>query len=134
METFKLLLAMVQEQIASAITQLAGSVALGIFIGFVSGLCLIIAAKKNGWFKRNNVFWSFIARLNYVYIPVLFLALGGFFGAVRGIHKISGNFIDTSTQPIVAYAQGYLPQIQDFVNTKLDTRKGQNIQLEDLIA
>lgn len=134
METFKILSTLIQEQIASALGQLAGSIALGIFIGLISGLCLIITARKKGWFKRDNIFWSFLARLNYIYIPVLFLALGGIFGTVRGVHNISGKFIDSTTSPIVAYAQGYLPQIQNFVNTQLNTEKGQNIQLEGLIA
>ncbi len=134
METFNYLLTAIEEQIATAISTLLGSIILGILIGLAFGLYLIVTARRKGWLKRSNGFWSFIAGLNYVYIPILFLVLGGFIGTVSGVHKLSGNFIDTSTQPIVEYAQGYLPQIQGFVNTQLDTRPGQNIQIEDIIA
>ena len=64
----------------------------------------------------------------------LLLVLGGFLGAVRGAHKISGNFIDQSTQPIVEYAQSYLPEIQSFINNQMGTYQGQNVTIEDVIA
>lgn len=134
METLNYLITAIQEQIANAVSTLLGSILLGVALGFIIGLVIVIYGGKKKVFRRSNGFWSFIAGLNYIYIPVLLTVLGGFLGTVGGAHKLSGNFINSSTQPIVEYAQGYLPEIQNFVNTQLGANKGQDIQIEELIA
>lgn len=134
METFNYLLTAIGDQIAASASTLLSSIIIGILLGLLLGIFVVVLAHRKGWLKRNNGFWSFIAGLNYVYIPILFLVLGGFIGTVGGAHKVSGDFIDASTQPIVEYAQGYLPEIQSFVNAQLNVRPGQDIQIEELIA
>jgi len=134
METLNYFITAIQDQIANSASTLILTIFSGIALGFIIGLVLVIYGGKKNIFKRSNGFWSFIAGLNYVYIPVLLTILGGFMGTVGGAHKIAGNFIDVSTQPIVEYAQGYLPEIQNFVNTQIGASRGQDIQVEELIA
>jgi len=88
---------------------------LGLF-GLALGIFAVIKARRKGFFQRSNSLWSGLVKINYLLIPLVFMVFGGAFGGVLGVHNAIDDYVDTTTQPIVDYATGYLPELQSFIN------------------
>jgi len=91
------------------------------FLASMAGLALSIFLIKAGntmhLFERSNGLWTFIAKLNYLVLPLSFSLFFGFTGGVWGVHSAAENYIDESTAPLIDHATAFLPDFQDFVKT-----------------
>ncbi|MEM7656001.1 MAG: hypothetical protein AAF399_07720 [Bacteroidota bacterium] len=90
-----------------AFWNLAGHSFLFGFGGFLIGILLVIIAGKKRWLKRPMKLWTFVAGLNYVYLPILFGVIGGCLGVVKGIHATVDRYIDVVSEPAITYAAEY---------------------------
>ena len=90
---------------------------LGGILGLAIGLFFIRWAKKKNLFIRNNPIWSFIAKSNYVLLPIALTLFGLTQGGVYGAHHTANKWIDQTTSPVIDYAEQYIPHMQQFCNT-----------------
>ncbi|MBV6655912.1 MAG: hypothetical protein KI786_19220 [Mameliella sp.] len=81
------------------------------FLGLVSGIIVIVVLRRKGVFSRPNMFWSFLAKLNYLFIPVCFTALFGVLGGIYGLQSQTEEWIDYSAQPVMAFGEQILPVV-----------------------
>jgi hypothetical protein len=64
------------------------SVLLFVGIGFVIWVVLLILGGRGKWFKRHKKWYSFLAKLAYVWWLIVLTAGGGVIGGMRGLWKI----------------------------------------------
>ncbi len=103
----------------------------GGIMGFIIGCMIIRRAKKRGTFHRSNALWSFVAKCNYLVLPLAFLTMGVTQGGIYGAHNTAEGWIEQTTTPIIDYAENYLPQMQSFCNTHILDKS--NASLEDAV-
>lgn len=83
--------------------------------GLFFSLFLIKKGKKLNLFQRSNGLWTFVAKLNYLAMPIAFMLFFGFTGGIYGVQSAMNNYIDKTTEPIINYATTFLPEFHDFV-------------------
>ena len=114
--------------IANLISGLIGSIFLngliGAVLGLVIGIIAIVKCRKMGVFNRTNGLWSFVAKCNYVLLPIALLLIGMTQGGIYGAHNTAEEWIEKTTTPIIDYAESYLPQLQSFVNQNILNEPG----------
>ncbi len=64
------------------------SVLLFVGLGFLVWVVLVILGSRGKWFKRHKRWYSFLAKLAYVWWLVILTGGGGALGGIRGIWKI----------------------------------------------
>ena len=131
METLNWLVEAITNQIAQALWAVIGQAILFAVLGLVGGIVLVVIAGRRKWMKRPNTAWSFLAGLNYVYIPILLMLLGGVMGGVHGAHSASGRFIDTASAPFIAYGEQYANHFQQYASSLSQIS---NVSLDEIIA
>ncbi len=77
-------------------------------LGLVAGLVLVAIAQRKGLLKREIRLWTMCTKLYWLYIPVLFMLLGGALGGVRGTHKAADQFIESSAVPLKDYSRSFM--------------------------
>lgn len=97
-------------------------------IGLAAGIFLIVKGRRRNLFSRPNGFWTFIAKLNYVYTPVCLMLFLGFLGIIFGAQRQVNRWIDDTAEPIIAHATTMLPTIQE-MGRHLD----RSLTLEEMI-
>jgi len=80
-------------------------------VGLIFGVLVTLFFKDRGMFVRSNSTWSFIAKLNYLYIPVCFAALFGLVGAVYSFQYKVDNLVDFSEESFMRSGEKFLPAI-----------------------
>ncbi len=124
--------------IASLVGDLLGNVLLygisGAVLGLVIGIYLVKRFGQQGLFNRSNPFWTFIAKCNYVLLPLALLITGLTQGGIYGAHHTAEVWIEQTTTPIVDYAENYLPQLQTFCNKHLVSGNAQQATIEDIVV
>ncbi|MEL6674241.1 MAG: hypothetical protein AAFR61_18690 [Bacteroidota bacterium] len=102
------LLILIQEQVLGIIATLFGT---GLKWGFIGGLIsiagLIIIGRKKG-FKRPHWLWSWIVKINFVYLPVLCFFLGFSLGIIGGTKQVTQGFIHESASFLIPYGKSFL--------------------------
>lgn len=112
MKTVDWLLSEVTSIFGTAIWSFFSKGALFGLIGLIVGIILVRRWNKRKAFSRPNRAWTFLAKINLFYIPILFSLLFGVFASVFGIQKTTNNWIKSSTDSIQEYAVGYLPEVE----------------------
>ena len=115
METLNWLIDAILNQISEAFWAVAGQSFLFAAGGLALGILLVVIAGRNRVFKREFRLWSFIAGLNYVYIPLLLMVLGGALGGFRGAHLAASRFIDQASEPFVEYGYRYANHFKNYL-------------------
>jgi hypothetical protein len=64
------------------------SILLFVGIGFVVWIALVILGSKWKWFRRHKKWYSFLAKLAYVWWLLVLVGGGGVLGGIRGLGKI----------------------------------------------
>ncbi len=81
-------------------------------VGLITGIITVIVLERRGMFSRPNTLWPFIAKLNYLYMPVCFAAMFAVSGAIYGIQSQAEDWIDYSAEPVIAFGEGVLPIVE----------------------
>jgi hypothetical protein len=87
-------------------------------IGLIVGIILVWFWNKRKAFDRSNMVWSFLAKINLIYIPILFTILFGAFASVFSIQNTANKWIGGSVSSIQEYAVQYVPEVEK-ITTKL---------------
>lgn len=126
METLEWIAGFVTEQIAAALGTIILRAILFSFIGLILGIAIVWFAARLKAFSRRYKVWTFFAKLNYVYIPTLFMVFGGFMGGINGMHHRAGKCIDIASEPLIQYGcrlsnelSAYLPNLPAEIHSKL---------------
>lgn len=115
MDTFKWFIGEISGQFTYAAGSIFWNILLFGFLGFASGIALIVVGRKRGWFKREYRLWSFVAKLNYLYLPLLLMVFGGVTGSFYGAKKTADRFVVKVATPLAGYAQEYASNIQSYL-------------------
>ncbi|MDR2689274.1 MAG: hypothetical protein LBB76_05900 [Azoarcus sp.] len=67
----------------------------------VFSLLVLFFCRKRRWFKRANPIWDKFTYLYYLYIPVVFMALGAVYGALSNMEQQSFSIIKDKLAPPV---------------------------------
>lgn len=103
-------------------------------LGFALGAALVVYAGRRGLLRRDVRPWGWVARMNYVYVPVLLGLLCGSLGTVFATHRVVRTAIDRASDPAISYARSYLPALQAALNEKLGRARGSGTTVETLVA
>ncbi len=110
-----------------ALTGMIGQAALFSLVGFISGIVLVVVCGKKRLFLRENRIWNFFAKLTYVYVPVVFLIVGGLFGVVRGGHKAANRSIDA----VCMYSTKVIPSFKTYLDQNWESVVAEPMSLEE---
>lgn len=105
---------------------------LGVALSILTSIFIIKYCKRNGTFNRSNGLWSFVAKCNYIILPISLLLVGITQGGIYGAHTTAEEWIEGTTDPITEYAETYLPTLQHFVNSTIPNPS--TVSLEDAIT
>ncbi len=101
--------------IGSAMMTIIGQGILFAAIGLVTAILFINYGRRRRWFNRSFGLWTFVAKLNYLYLPVLFVVFGGSAGILSGVHSAAGDIVDAASGEFIKHGQETMMQIQDMV-------------------
>lgn len=133
METLQWLIVEVKNQILHAAWAVISNTLLYSLAGLVCGIIFVNVAGRLGLFRRPTGLWKFVACLNYVYVPLLLMALGGVLGFVRGAYSTANRFIDASTAPFVAYGERYMAHLQQSL-AQIPVAQSKSMTFDEAIA
>ncbi|MDR0716185.1 MAG: hypothetical protein LBF50_02050 [Azoarcus sp.] len=68
---------------------------------FVASLPVLFCCRKYRWFKRRNPIWDKFTYLYYLYIPIVFMALGAVYGASSNVGQQASSLIRNELAPPV---------------------------------
>lgn len=102
-------------------------------LGLIGGIALAFFLNRHGIFQRTNKVWTYFAKLNFVYLPILLATLFGVFSAVNGIQKTVNAWIDDSAHRIEIYALDYVPQVQEMGEELVVVEEEAEKKLKDMI-
>ena len=80
--------------------------------GFIASIFMVRFLNKQGYFQRSNKLWTFLAKMNLLYLPIIFPIYFAAMGAIFGVQQITNSWIEKTTEPIAAYAAAFVPTIQ----------------------
>ena len=115
METFNVFFNIIANEIGSALMTILGQGILFAILGLVGGILLVNHLRKRKLFNRAFGFWTFVAKLNYVYLPFLLMVFGGSVGVLNGVHSAAENVIDVANKELVSYGQAYIADFQEYL-------------------
>lgn len=90
-------------------------------LGFISSIFMVRFLNKRGYFQRANKVWTFVAKINLVYLPLILPIYFAAMGAIFGVHQTTNTWIEKTTEPVAAYAVAFVPAIQE-LGTHLNTQ------------
>lgn len=136
METLNLLLNEIGNLSTSLLLTTVFYAMIGGIIGLVISIYTLRKASKKGWLDRSNSLWSFVAKLNYILLPVVLVLIGISQGGIWGAHTTAEKWIDEATTPIIDYLEVYVPEMQQFCdNYVLNQPIGQTkVTVGDLVT
>ncbi|MCR9098978.1 MAG: hypothetical protein NXI25_03440 [bacterium] len=85
-------------------------------VGLIVGGLVMLFLKDRKAFVRPVSLWTFIAKLNYLYIPVCFAALFGLFGAVYSFQSKVDNLVDFSSETFMKSGEKALPSVDSLAH------------------
>ena len=103
-------------------------------LGLAAGVAGVVVCARAGMLRRELRVWGWVAKLHYVYVPLVLMGAAGSLGCVLGAHRVTRGWIDQSAAPVVAYAQAYLPELQTSINQSVGLRRGEGVTVEQLAA
>jgi hypothetical protein len=133
MDTINWLFTFLTEQIAAAFWAVAMRGLLFALAGLALGIFLVMALRRGGAFHRESRWWSYLAKLHYLLIPILLMIFSGIIGGINGAHRVSKEYIDRAAQPLVEYGCKYVAQFAQFI-PEIPLEESMDISLEDVIA
>ena len=98
-------------------------------LGFIGSIFMVRFFNRQGYFQRTNRLWTFFAKLNLAYLPMLCASLFVALGVIYGVQKPTNNWINKTTEPIVEYAVAFVPTIQ-----QLGTHMDSQLTLEEALS
>lgn len=90
-------------------------------IGFIGSIFMVRLLNKRGYLQRQNRLWTFLAKMNLIYLPIILPVYFAAMGAIFGVHKTTNNWIEKTTEPVTEYALAFLPTVQQ-LGTHLNTQ------------
>ncbi len=97
-------------------------------LGFAIGLGLVMMGEKWKFFTRPNKVWTIVAKLNWVYLPVLLAVCFCVFGATRSVQNSLDSWIDASSDMLQSYSAAYIPKVENIGQQLLaTTNEGEHI-------
>ncbi|MBN2718617.1 MAG: hypothetical protein JXX14_22420 [Deltaproteobacteria bacterium] len=105
--------------ILGAVTTIAIHAAALAVVGLILGILSVRYCKRKKLFVRENRIWNILAKLAYVYIPVVFLISGFSLGIVTGGHHASNRSIDK----ICDYSKQVIPEFKTYLETNWDAHR-----------
>lgn len=100
-------------------------------LGLIGGIFLVIRLNRKEAFHRPHPIWTFLSKINLVYLPIVLALFLGANGLVIGLQKTCNKWIDVGTQPVVEYANAYLPTLQA---AAMNMDLSRALTLEEMIA
>lgn len=85
-------------------------------VGLIVGVFVMLFFKDRKAFIRPNALWTFIAKLNYLYIPICFAVLFGLFGAVYSFQSKVDSLVDFSAETFMKSGERALPSVDSMVH------------------
>jgi len=128
MENFDTILSSIYEFGSDVFSAFFGYGFIGSIIGLVSMIFIIRKLSKAGKFKRPNALWSFVASINKLYLPIVFMV---FFGLLFGIYGVNCKINDHIEATI--YSTIDEMQLQGFNFNGLDRHMKTQITAEELL-
>lgn len=119
METTIWLLNEITKIFGSAIWSFFANGAFYGLVGLIWGVILVIILNKRKIFNRTNKVWTFFAKINLFYIPVLFSILFGVYASVFSLQNKIDNWIKGSVDSIQNYSASYIPEVEKIANQLL---------------
>ncbi len=101
---------------------------MGALISIFASIAVIKFCKRRGLLERSNKLWAFLSKSAYVLLPVSFLAIGITQGGIYGLHTTAEEWVTATTDPIIDYAEKYIPELQSYVNAHFPNPKGVSIE------
>lgn len=97
---------------------------------FLSSILLLCICRKYRLFQRKNKYWQLIIKINYLYIPILFIcfgiACGSLYSAKSYIKKRHKEFLNPLSNTVVDGVVSYLSEIE-----VIEEIKGKEIKIRD---
>ncbi len=134
MDPIDRLTAAIDGQLVSAFVTVLGYGIVAAVLGLLIAIGLLIAGHRNGVFERRFRLWTILARIHFIYLPLLFVAGFGALGGVLGAHTVARRWIDATAQPVIDYAREYVPRAQAYINEALELNPGSRITAEEVVA
>lgn len=133
MQTLSWLIEAVQEEITRVIlTVTLTSMGWG-FLGLVLSIVLLVVATKRKWLNRPYWIWTFFAKLNFVYLPILFITFGSSLGLIHGIQRVADDFLERIAVPFEEYANIYIQDLHVRI-PDIPWESYADLSLEEMIA
>ncbi|MFT5765778.1 MAG: hypothetical protein ACI8X3_003215 [Saprospiraceae bacterium] len=117
METLNAFFDTIASYIWSGLFNIIGQGVLFAFLGLIIAILFINVGRRQKWFSRSFSLWTFVAKLNYIFLPVLFMVFGGTVGVLNGVHATAGNIIDDTSEELVDYSEVYITDFQKYLNS-----------------
>jgi len=126
---------------ADWILDLVVSLAVGLFgnlviwsgLAFILGLTLVIIMAAWGQLKRPNIVWSALAKLNFIYLPMVFTIIGFSLASVYTVHNGIDSLIQSSSNEIKSSAKSYLPKFQQEIGSFYESYDLEGKDLKSLL-
>lgn len=129
METLNWLITAIKNEVLHAAWAVISNCFFYALIGLIAGGISVWIAGQLGAFRRSSGFWSVIAGLNYLFIPLLFTVFGGAMGFVQGAYSTAERFIDKTTKPLVNYGERYMARLQQSL-AQIPAAQSKNMSVE----
>jgi len=85
-------------------------------LGFAIALALVTICVKFQFFRRQNKYWNIVAKLYFLYIPIVCICTGAGFGTLQYIKAVNDKATNALLQPakqmMIDYLQGLPPDIR----------------------
>lgn len=102
------------------------------FIFFVASIFLLLLCKRYGIFKRQNKYWNIAVKVNYLYIPCVFICCG----MACGLLSHTQSYIEERHKEIIDPVSNFAVDTMTLFFTNESAMKrmeGKRIQLSDLM-
>lgn len=133
MDTVNWLFTFIAEQIALAFGAVVLRGLLFALAGLALGIFLVIVGGRRRAFRREFGWWTHLARLHYLFIPILLMCFAGIMGGISGAQRMTGRYIDQAAQPLIDYGAGYIAQFVQQV-PELPWDPAQDVKLDAFVA
>jgi len=96
METLNLILDLAYEIGMSVVASFFIYGLLSATIGLFIGIFIVRKINKNQGFQRAFGFWTFVAKLNMVYLPIVTMISMGVLGGIYGLNDSINSYLETA--------------------------------------
>jgi len=130
METLNLILDLAYEIGFNIVSSFFIYGAIGSFIGFIIAVWAVRKINKAKGFQRAFGLWTFAAKLNMVYLPIVGIILFGTLGGTYGLNSSINGYLESA----VSFSFDQLtPYVNDDIIAKTIAEYGASFMITDVI-